>query len=126
MSKKIKWGILGCGKIANKFARDLKLVGDAELAAIASRNAEKLATFSGEFRPAQAFDTYEALVECADVEAIYVATPHGMHYDHVMLCLRNGKAVLCEKAFFSFLPLLNTTTSVKNNRKNVRRIFVRR
>lgn len=99
MSKKIKWGILGCGKIANKFARDLKLVGDAELAAIASRNAEKLANFSGEFRPAQAFDTYEALVECADVEAIYVATPHGMHYDHVMLCLRNGKAVLCEKAF---------------------------
>ena len=99
MSKKIKWGILGCGKIANKFASDLKLVEDAELAAIASRNPEKLATFSREHRPAQAFDTYEALVNCADVEAIYVATPHGMHYDHVMLCLRNGKAVLCEKAF---------------------------
>lgn len=99
MSKKIKWGILGCGKIANKFASDLKLVEDAELAAIASRNPEKLATFSKEHRPVQAFNTYEALVNCADVEAIYVATPHGMHYDHVMLCLRNGKAVLCEKAF---------------------------
>ena len=99
MSKKIKWGILGCGKIANKFASDLRLVEDAELAAIASRNPEKLASFSREYRPAQAFSTYEALVECTDVEAIYVATPHGMHYDHVMLCLRNGKAVLCEKAF---------------------------
>ncbi|MGC1243113.1 MAG: Gfo/Idh/MocA family oxidoreductase [Chryseosolibacter sp.] len=99
MSKKIRWGILGCGKIANKFANDLKLVEDAELAAIASRNAEKRATFLKQYRPAQAFNTYEALVECADVDAIYVATPHGMHYDHVMLCLRNRKAVLCEKAF---------------------------
>jgi predicted dehydrogenase len=99
MSKKIKWGILGCGKIANKFASDLKYVEDAELAAIASRNPEKLATFSKEYRPVQVFNSYEALVNCADVEAIYVATPHGMHYDHVMLCLRHGKAVLCEKAF---------------------------
>lgn len=99
MSEKIRWGILGCGKIANKFASDLKLVKDAELKAVASRNSSKLESFSKEHRPALAFSTYEALVTCADVDAIYVATPHGLHYEHVMLCLRNGKAVLCEKAF---------------------------
>jgi predicted dehydrogenase len=99
MSEKVRWGILGCGKIANKFASDLKLVEDAALSAIASRDAEKLQSFSKQHKPGHAFDNYEALVKCSDVDAIYVATPHGMHYDHVMLCLKNQKAVLCEKAF---------------------------
>lgn len=99
MSRKIRWGILGCGKIANKFASDLKLVGDGVLSAIASRDSLKLESFSKEHKPALVFNSYEALVECADVDAIYVATPHGMHYDNVMLCLQFGKAVLCEKAF---------------------------
>ncbi|MEX2235444.1 MAG: Gfo/Idh/MocA family oxidoreductase [Cyclobacteriaceae bacterium] len=99
MSKKIRWGILGCGKIANKFASDLKLVRDAELRAIASRSPEKLESFSKQHNPAFVFNTYEALVACEDVDVIYVATPHGFHCDNVMLCLRSGKAVLCEKAF---------------------------
>ncbi|MEX1240963.1 MAG: Gfo/Idh/MocA family oxidoreductase, partial [Cyclobacteriaceae bacterium] len=99
MSKKIRWGILGCGKIANKFASDLKLVEDARLSAIASRDAVKLQSFSQQYKPEFAFNNYEALVKCAELDAIYVATPHGMHYEHVMLCLKNRKAVLCEKAF---------------------------
>jgi len=90
---------LGCGKIANKFANDLKLVDDSELQAIASRDPLKLSKFADEHRPSLTFDSYEALVACADVDAIYVATPHGMHFDHVMLCLEHKKAVLCEKAF---------------------------
>src|SRR5690606_29550933 len=64
-----------------------------------SRNPEKAQSFSGIHQPVYVFDTYEALVACADVDAIYVATPHGMHHEHVTLCLRHGKAVLCEKAF---------------------------
>lgn len=99
MSKEIRWGILGCGKIANKFASDLNLVGDSRLSAVASRDAARLDSFARQYKPQHAFNNYEALVQCAEVDAIYVATPHGMHYDHVMLCLRNGKAVLCEKAF---------------------------
>jgi predicted dehydrogenase len=99
MSKKIRWGILGCGKIAKKFASDLRLVADAELAAAASRNVARAASFGEEFRPVHLFNSYEDLVQCADVDVIYVATPHGMHYEHVMLCLQNRKAVLCEKAF---------------------------
>ncbi len=38
-------------------------------------------------------------MSCAEVDVIYIATPHGLHYEHVMLCLGHGKAVLCEKAF---------------------------
>lgn len=99
MSDKIRWGILGCGKIANKFASDLKLVKDGELKAVASRHHVKLKSFSNEHKPALSFDSYEKLVTCPEVDAIYVATPHSFHHEHVMLCLKNRKAVLCEKAF---------------------------
>ena len=99
MPDKIRWGILGCGKIANKFASDLKLVHDAELKAVASRNPSKLESFSKDHRPHLSFSTYEELVACPDVDAIYIATPHGLHYEHTLLCLNHGKAVLCEKAF---------------------------
>lgn len=99
MSDKIRWGILGCGKIANKFASDLKLVKDAELKAVASRDSLKLKSFSNDHNPALSFDSYEKLVTSPEVDAIYVATPHGFHYEHVTLCLKSRKAVLCEKAF---------------------------
>jgi predicted dehydrogenase len=99
MAKKIRWGILGAGRIARKFASDLALVSDVELAAVSARNPEKLETFSKEFHARLSFSSHEDLANCAEVDAIYVATPHGLHYRHVMLCLKHGKAVLCEKAF---------------------------
>lgn len=99
MAKKIRWGILGCGKIAQKFASDLSLVADAELVAISARKPEKLDAFSKKFPARHSFLLHEDLVKCPEVDAIYVATPHGLHYRHVILCLEHGKAVLCEKAF---------------------------
>jgi predicted dehydrogenase len=97
--KKIRWGILGAGRIAGKFASDLSLLPDAELTAISARNRAKLESFSKQFTVRHAFPTHEELAKCADVDVIYVATPHGLHYEHVMLCLHHNKAVLCEKAF---------------------------
>lgn len=99
MSKKIRWGILGAGKIANKFAADLKLVADAELVAIGSRDASKASAFAAQHGIPTIFNTYESLASSPMVDVIYVATPHGFHYEHVKLCLQHKKAVLCEKAF---------------------------
>ena len=96
---KIRWGILGCGRIARKFAADLRLVDDAELTAIASRNKETLELFAKDFPCKQHHNSYEALVANNEVDVIYVATPHSHHYEHTMLCLNHNKAVLCEKAF---------------------------
>jgi len=98
-SRRIRWGILGCGNIANKFAIDLKWVEDAELVAVASRDRQRAVDFSKEHPCKFAFDSYEALVTCPEVDVIYIATPHGLHRDHVMLCIKHKKAVLCEKAF---------------------------
>src|SRR5687767_7368129 len=99
MNKKIRWGILGCGKIANKFASDLKLVADAELVAVASKDETKANEFAQLYGAQHMFDSYETLAASPLVDVIYVATPHGLHYQHVMICLEHKKAVLCEKAF---------------------------
>ncbi|HET6769840.1 MAG TPA: Gfo/Idh/MocA family oxidoreductase [Chitinophagaceae bacterium] len=96
---KVRWGILGCGRIARKFAADLRSVADAELIAIASRNKETLELFAIDFPCKHLHNSYEGLVTNKAVDVIYVATPHSHHYEHTMLCLNHDKAVLCEKAF---------------------------
>src|SRR5689334_21299678 len=99
MKTTIGWGILGCGKIARKFAADLKYVSNARLAAAASRDHQNAKDFAREFGAAKAYGSYEELVRDPDVDAIYVATPHSHHYEQTLLCLNHNKAVLCEKAF---------------------------
>lgn len=98
-AKKIHWGILGGGRIAQKFASDLSLVGDASLHAIASRSKTNADLFSHLYPSALQYDNYEDLVNDPGIDVIYIATPHGLHYEHTLLCLQRGKAVLCEKAF---------------------------
>jgi predicted dehydrogenase len=99
MSRKIRWGILGCGNIANKFAEDLRWVDDAELAAVGSRDQKKAMEFSARHKSKLSFGSYEDLVACPEVDAVYIATPHGLHREHALLCIQHKKAVLCEKAF---------------------------
>lgn len=107
MRKKIRWGILGCGKIANKFADDLKLSQSGELIACASRNLQQAKEFANKFNLSYYFDNYTQLVQCIDVDIIYIATPHSFHFDHTLLSLLNKKAVLCEKPMGISEPEVN-------------------
>jgi predicted dehydrogenase len=97
MAEVIRWGIIGLGAIASKFASDLVHVPDARLVAVASRALDKAAAFAAEFHAARAYGSYAELVADPDVDAIYIATPHPMHRQDALLCLGAGKAVLCEK-----------------------------
>jgi predicted dehydrogenase len=97
--KTIRWGILGAGRIARKFASDLKLVENAELIAVGSRTKQSAEDFGKEFQVAHLHDSYEALAKNIDVDVIYIATPHNLHYENTLLCLKHNKAVLCEKPF---------------------------
>jgi predicted dehydrogenase len=99
MTRLIRWGILGCGRIARKFASDLRHTENAALIAIGSRSRATAEEFAREFSVKFIHDSYESLAANEEVEVIYVATPHALHYDHVLLCLGYKKAVLCEKAF---------------------------
>jgi predicted dehydrogenase len=99
MTRKYNWAVLGCGKIARKFSNDLKLLPNAKLYAAASRDFQKAEQFASEFGFEKAFGSYQEMVNDPDVDIVYVATPHSFHYEHVMLCLNHGKAVLNEKPF---------------------------
>lgn len=97
MTRKIKWGILGLGDIANKFAEDLMLSDDAILYGVASREIEKAKNFSDKFNAIKYYGSYEALAKDSEIDIIYIATPHAFHFENSMMCLKNHKAVLCEK-----------------------------
>lgn len=99
MERKIKWGIIGLGKIATKFAQDLTTLEGGELFAVASRSQQKADEFAVTHHATKAYGDYQSLMADAEVEVIYVATPHVSHAQVTMDCLNHGKAVLCEKPF---------------------------
>ncbi|AOY01030.1 Gfo/Idh/MocA family protein [Jeongeupia sp. USM3] len=91
----IRWGILGCGNIARRFAQGLGHVADATLAAVWNRNTDKADAFAREFGGA-AYASLEGLLK-SDVDAVYIATPHTSHARLAIQALAAGKHVLCEK-----------------------------
>ncbi len=96
--KKIKWGIISTGHISGKFANALAILPDAELSAVASRTQESADRFAKEFNIPKAYSSYEQLAKDPDIDVIYIGTPHTFHLENSLLCMRNGKSVLCEKA----------------------------
>lgn len=99
MTKTIKWGIIGLGTISRKFATGLQSAANAEIYAVASRTQDKADAFGDEFGAQKKYSSYEALVNDADVDVVYIGTPHTMHKPNTLLCLNAGKHVLCEKPF---------------------------
>ena len=99
MNTPIRWGILGTGVIAKKFAEGLQSLSDARLTAVGSRSANAAETFGRQFDIARRHASYAALAGDPEVDVIYVATPHQCHKENSSLALNAGKAVLCEKPF---------------------------
>lgn len=93
----IHWGILGCGKIARKFADDLQKINNARIQAVASRSLDKAKDFALQYNTENYYDNYSELAKDSSIDVVYIATPHVFHKDHALLCLENKKAVLCEK-----------------------------
>jgi len=99
MSDTIRWGILGTGSIAKKFAEGLSVLPDAQLAAVGSRARDTANAFGELYDIPRRHASYGDLAADPEVDAIYVATPHPFHRENSILCLNAGKAVLCEKPF---------------------------
>lgn len=95
----MKIGVLGTGWIVMTVTPALKGIPKAECYAIASRTKERAEAAAKEYGYEKAYGSYEELVEDPEVEFVYVATPHSRHYEDMMLCIKNGKHVICEKAF---------------------------
>jgi dihydrodiol dehydrogenase / D-xylose 1-dehydrogenase (NADP) len=99
MTKSIRWGIIGTGIIARKFAADLNLLTNAQLVAVGSRSLITAKEFARLFYIPSYHGSYEELAADPRVDVVYIATPHVFHFENTMLCLENNKAVLCEKPF---------------------------
>ena len=97
MPDTIKWGIIGLGNIAHKFADDLRVVPGAELTAVASRDIQRAEAFANRFHAKKYYGSYEALLADTEVAIVYIATIHPDHARWSIAAMERGKAVLCEK-----------------------------
>ena len=102
VQRKIKWGILGTGRIAHKFVVDLQLLSKTEcieIVAVGSSALERACSFGEKHNIAKRYSSYQELVQDKDVDVVYIATANPFHKENTILCLNAGKAVLCEKPF---------------------------
>lgn len=96
MSDTVRWGILGAGSIAKRFAASLAGEPRGTLVAASGRTPAHVEAFASEFR-CDACADHDALLARDDVDAVYVALPASMHAEWSVKALEAGKAVLCEK-----------------------------
>lgn len=95
--KTIRFGIFGAANIAHKFVDAVRRLEGAEVVSVASRSKQRAEAFRAKNNLPDT-DTYESLVQRDDIDVIYIATTQNMHKDNVLMCLENGKHVICEKA----------------------------
>lgn len=96
MADTVRWGIIGAGNVAERFARSLAQEPHSRLVAVSGRTPEKVRAFA-EKHGAGACESHDALLARPDVDAVYIAVPHLLHAEWAVKALKAGKAVLCEK-----------------------------
>jgi predicted dehydrogenase len=99
MKEVIRWGILGTGNIATSFATGVATMPDAEIVAVGSRNQATADAYGDRFKISRRYGSYAELVHDAAIDVVYIATPHSLHLEDMLLCFEAGKPVLCEKPF---------------------------
>lgn len=93
----IRWGVIGCGHIANTFMKSMSAVSNATVVACAASDTKRAKDFAKTYDITSSFGSYNDMLADRSIHAIYVATTHNFHFEHIMLSLRHGKHVLCEK-----------------------------
>ncbi|GGA62838.1 dehydrogenase [Neiella marina] len=97
MTTPFRWGLIGPGRIAHRFAQGLQHQGCGVLQAVASRNVQRASEFAEQYQAPRYYDNYAELLADDEIDGIYIATPHNFHFDTAKACLEAGKPVLCEK-----------------------------
>ena len=93
-----RWGIIGPGKIAHDFAKDLALLDPPqEIRAVLGHRKKTTTDFAKEFNVSQSFYKLDEFIKNAGIDVVYIATPHTLHHEQALACLEHKIAVLCEK-----------------------------
>jgi D-xylose 1-dehydrogenase (NADP+, D-xylono-1,5-lactone-forming) len=98
-STKVRWGIIGPGRIAARLLDDVGHASNATAVAVASRDQERATAFAARFGIARVHPSYEALLADSGVDAVYIGLPNSLHHPMTMQALAAGKHVLCEKPY---------------------------
>ena len=108
--KKINWGVIGLGNIAQKFLESFSEVKNANLVAIASNDKFKLEENKSKFNINNdfVFNDYEKLIMCNKVDIVYISLPNSFHFYWIKKCIENKKKFLVEKpATLNFQEAIN-------------------
>jgi len=95
----VRWGMLSAANIGRVVAAALQSSPHAEFVAVAGRDPDRAHRYAAELGVPHSFGSYDELLACEDVEAVYIPLPISMHVDWTIRALRAGKHVLCEKPF---------------------------
>ena len=96
--KQINWGIIGSGSIASAFGHSIKSTSNSKLISVFGRNVDAANAFAKKFNIDVHYQL-EDFLSSAEIDAVYVATPHSEHFVHALAAIKNCKHVLCEKPF---------------------------
>ncbi len=97
----IDFAIIGSNWITEKFVDGTLVNNDLRLTAVYSRTLKTAQNFANKFNLNNCFDDLQMLSQCKDIDAVYIASPNSLHYEHALLMLENGKHVICEKPLAS-------------------------
>lgn len=114
--------ILGAGRIAQTMAKTLTMMAGSPTYrsmvtpyAIASRSQDKADEFAAQYHLPHAYGSYEAMLADPNVDLVYIATPHSLHAEQAIACMRAGKPVLVEKAFTANLEQAHGVIDVSDD-----------
>ena len=93
----MRFAIIGTGWITEEFVKAVSECGDVEVAAIYSRSLDKAERFASAYSIPETFTCLQSLADSPMVDAVYIASPSSLHFEHSVLMMRGGKHVLCEK-----------------------------
>ena len=99
MKQSINWGIIGLGNIAQQFAEAFKDSKNSKLKGIASNNPDKIRIFEKKFsiKKNYCFNSYEELLDCEDIDIVYIALPNSMHKEWIIKSIDKKKKYLGRK-----------------------------
>lgn len=115
MLNKFNWAVLGCGNIANDFAREMTKMG-GRVYSVANRTYEKAVSFAQKYNINKVYEDIDDLFADEKVDVVYIATPHNKHIEYILKALENGKHVLCEKAITLNSDELNKAVKLANEK----------
>lgn len=116
--QKYNWAILGTGIIGREMAAALNEV-NGEIYAVGDINLEKAQEFAEEFKITNVYNDCDEMIENPNVDIVYIATPHNLHYEYLLKAVKNGKHVFCEKAITVNAKQLDEVAAIAKEKKLV-------